>query len=177
MSFSRSTLADVIGGAYDCPRHVLQACRAVDPAADVGYLGAGRWLLVVQKPHNSLRQRGAATMLDALTAELRNGTVKTAAQIRQRARYAMLAYAGYSPVAQYDVQGSPTTAIADDFQRRDWLYRHTSDDQLFRAIDAPHDAAIAAARADMMDPARHRDAYRHAFKNPVSVINSTPLAA
>lgn len=152
------------------PREIIEGLRTVDRGADLAYLGAGRWLLVVKKPHNSIRQQGAATMLDALTAELRNGTEKSTAQIKQRARYALLAYYGYSPVAQYDVQGSPDSAIVDDFRRRDWLYRTTSDDALFRAIDAPQQAAIAQARADMQDPARHRDAYRHAFKAPVSVI-------
>ena len=156
-------------GVRVAPRHVVAGLRNTDPAADLGYLGNGRWLLVVQKPENSIRRQGAATMLDALAAEVRNGTEKTMAQLRQRARYALLAYYGYSPVAQYDVQGEPTDAIVRDFQMRDWLYRHTSDDALFRAIDAPQQAAIAAARADMMDPARHRDAYRHAFKAPVSV--------
>lgn len=135
------------------PAHVAEGLRAVDPTAVLHYAGDGLWLLGSVRP-NALARAQAEAMLARSAAA---GVSDAPRGVDQLAR---LVRQGFRPIGEYQLQGEPTSAVVHDFRRRDWQYRHWSDAEVFAAMDAPDEAARAAARADLTDPARARDLWR-----------------
>lgn len=127
-------------------------------------MGRGTWLLGSvrwdQRHVSAARKR-----LDvALGTASRIGQWKsTHPRVARQVDYWTLALQGFRPIAEYRIQGAPDSRIVNDFQRMDWLYKNTSDDQLLRQLDEPWETARAEARADLTDDARARDAWRNTF--------------
>lgn len=152
------------------PEHVLRGLRAVDQTADLIYQGWGKWLLVSVRPTDATTlaaQRIVARAQHLLV--LWESDPKFRAnpgayrRLLMRYEFALAAYFGARPIAQYAVQGEPTSAIVDDFRRMDWLYRNTSDQALEQMLDEPKESQRSAAHADLTDPARGREGWRYLF--------------
>lgn len=163
------------------PRHVVAGLRVTDPTADLVYLGWGKWVLVsvqadkidhwYQKTNgqwSTLRRDAISILVNARRLlELWRANPKFQAnpgafrRLIGRYDFALLATMGARPIAEYQVQGEPTSAIVDDFRRMDWMYRHTSDEELERLLEAPAEERRAEALADLTDEHRHLDAWRY----------------
>jgi hypothetical protein len=162
------------------PSHVVRDLREIDPTADLYYLGWKKWVLVSVRPHID-HQHAALRMVLGSPASpagparpglrflLRRWEVDPKLrqnpgafrQLLQKYEMALLMAQGARPIAEYVIQGEPTSAIVDDFRRMDWMYRNISDDQLDRMLNAPYEQGREAARADIRDEARARDAWRY----------------
>jgi hypothetical protein len=165
------------------PPHVLAGLREVDPTADLVYLGWRRWMLVSVRQDlmdswykqrngqfSTLRRHALGMLVNARRLlELWETNPKYRAnpgayrRLINRHDMALLAYQGARPITDYTVQGEPTAAIVDDFKRRDWLYRNTTDDELLAQVNAPKEQQQAEARAQFSDIHRAADAWRYCF--------------
>lgn len=152
------------------PEHVARGLRAVDPTAELVYLGYRRWLLVSVRPHSAHQAAASRILSNARRLlEVWRANPKFRAnpgafrRLIGRHDFALLASMGARPIAEYFLQGEPTSAVVDDFRCRDWCYRHFSDNDVQRMLDAPHDDKLAESRADLTDVGRARDAWRYAF--------------
>lgn len=170
--------------ARTAPAHVIDGLRAVDPSAALVYLGDGRWLLGSVRPSAIRRAQAASIIQNALDTFDRTGA-RTGAKgdphadprTRDRLALGLLAYQGFSPIAEYTIAGEPDSAIVHDLARRDWLYRTLSDQAVEASWTADQDAAAAEARADLADEARARDAWRYAFTRSHLVQHGPAIAA
>lgn len=166
----------------DTPRHLTWALRQVDEAAELLYMREGRWILGSVRWNRlaiAKAERIVERALHALSLHLAQTASKGMLTIDRRSRdrleMFLLALQGFRPVAEYRLMGEPTAAIVDDFRRMDWLYRTTSDEQLFDALDAPQEAARAASRAELVDPYKATDAWRYLFtRSHAPGISLTP---
>lgn len=103
-------------------------------------------------------------MLDiALTNPRFTFNPSNARRLFGRVDFAVLALQGFRFVHEYRVQGELTSAIVEDFRKADYMYRTLSDEQVDELLNAPKAQQIAAARAQIRDPARGRDAWRYGF--------------
>jgi hypothetical protein len=162
------------------PIDVVRGLREVDPTADMYYLGWKKWVLVSVRPNDDHRRAALRMILGSPATPagparpgLRMLLWKWETdpkfrqnpgafrQLLQKYEMALLMAQGARPIAEYVIQGEPTSAIVDDFRRMDWMYRNISDDQLDRMLNAPYEQGREAARADIRDEARARDAWRY----------------
>ena len=130
----------------EAPAHVVRGLRAVDPMADLLYVGEGQWVLGVVRP-NRITHAQAVRTLDSVTQTLSTGARHTA-ETRGAVWTAELALQGFRPVALYTTP-EPTEAIVRDFQRADFLYREAAD-RHFRAVLHAREHAADRARADAL---------------------------
>lgn len=79
-----------------------------------------------------------------------------------RWKLGVLAMQGFRPIAEYRLR-EPDERITFDFRRMEWLYHHTSDDELDRLLNDPLERARADARGEIRDHGRAADAWRYAF--------------
>lgn len=149
-----------------CPPHVLAGLRAIEPTADLLYFGRGRWLLGYTKYDQRLVAEGEqilkrALWLEEISRHNPRFTINPAhkRRIAGRLELALLVIQGWRYVAEFQRQGSPDSSIVNDFQQADWMFRNTSDADFFAMLDQPHDERVAAARAELTDPARGRSAW------------------
>jgi hypothetical protein len=105
----------------DAPAWVLAGLRAIDPTAEVVYVGEGRWWVGVVATPNKYRQRFGMRLLRRTRRQMRPDP----AIVRQ----GLLACEGFSMVAEYE--GDPNGAWIDDFARRDHEWRYESDKDQF----------------------------------------------
>lgn len=152
------------------PDHVVRGLRAVDPTADLVYVGWGRWILLSVRPNREHRASGERILANAgRLLSLWEKTPKLRAnpgafrRLINRYDYGLMTAMGARPITEYKVQGEPTSAIVDDFRRMDYLFRTTSDQALDEALHADKEAARTASRADLTDPARHNAASTYLF--------------
>lgn len=142
---------------------VIRGLREVDPTAELVYLGNGQWMLgrVRQSGDGYYQCRSKAVkILDNLYSVLSNGAQLTS-RGKGKVQMAMLWMQGFKPVAMY--RGDPGGHIVEDFRRSLFMLHHTSDDEMFRMMDAPKEKAKEEARADIRDTERARMAYQYAF--------------
>lgn len=143
--------------AVTAPSWLLADLRAIDPSLDLIYMGQGKWLVGSVRP-NSIRRQMATRMLDTAMSQLSVGARLTSRGIG-RIRLALLAVQGFSPIAEYS--GVPSGRIVEDVRRKDWMYRHLSDNDVQRLLDAEQEERREDALASAADPGRATDAWRH----------------
>lgn len=170
------------------PDHIVRGLRAVDPTADLYYLGWTKWVLVSVRANDEHRRAALRMILGSPatgTQPARPGLRRLLwlwetnpkyranpgafRQLLQKYELALLMAQGARPITMYQIQGEPTSAIVDDFRRMDWMYRTTTDAQLEQLLDAPQAEARVASRAELRDPARARAAHHY-----LTSINITP---
>lgn len=150
------------------PSSVLAGLRAVHPAAELVHLTGDRWVLATLDGHDALRRHGArvldTTRRAAATYCAKHPDVdpRSVDRITVGLTIARLKALGARFVGMY-TSAQPDSAIALDFQRADFLARHDTEADFWRAYDAPQDAERAAALRDLTDAGRAHDAWRHAF--------------
>jgi len=146
---------------------VIRRLREIDETAELLYLGAGRWILGRVRWHADAIAQAESIMARALHAiHTAPPHLRPSRRLVGRVQFALLALQGFRPMAEYrehpKVAGFEG-AVVEDFRRMLWKLRHTSDAELFRELEAAQDKDRLAARADLTDPARARDAWRYAF--------------
>lgn len=150
------------------PKEVIQHLRQIHPATELVYLGGGLWLLGKVR-WNQYRYQKGRQMLKRL-AQVANPNP-------QQFRMAALVIQGFAPVELYE-QAEPDSRITEDFREREWRLQHCPDDT-FKARLAETSGEIR--RREQLAEAREAaravsgDAWRYAFKKPVSIVKPTPL--
>lgn len=166
----------------EVPSEVASALREIDPNAVLLYHGRGKWGLYLYAPDVE-RQAGARARLDALNRAAQPTLAATAPE--KRARKAEL-LAGLYAVTDRVRQGfqlvhvfeqrDADSRIVEWFRKADWKYRNLNDaalerDFAERAGERGEDEMSPSEKA-LTDPDRAKEAYRWAFRRPVSVINA-----
>jgi hypothetical protein len=156
--------------------YVVRGLREIDPTADLVYFGRGRWILGSVRPDVAVRAQAerildrayklAAFAMNNPRFKVNPGNIR---RLLGRIDFAYLGLQGFRFIHEYRIQGSPDSAIVEDFRRADWMHRNTSDAEFERLLDAPKEQARAEARADLADAGRARDAWRYC-----NVLNTAP---
>ena len=149
----------------EAPGGLLRVLREIDAVADLVYFGRGRWELgrVVAN-----RERIRKSLLILEWERHVDHPSADALRVGELGRQ------GFGFIAGYDIQGEPDARIVEDFRMRDWLFRHDGEAAFqARLSESCGDARYAQAQALMEAriDATAADAWRWAFKNPVSSIN------
>lgn len=156
---------------FTAPRDIQQRIREVSPLAELVYFGWGRFYLVRYKPHRELiagaeRRLGEARRLLSkweLGTEYKSNP---GAFRRLYGRYLFwrLATMGARPIADYPrtfIRTFGFDAIVTDFRFMEWMVRHTKDSAIDGLLNGEQDAAREAARQDLADIYKAKDAYRY----------------
>lgn len=147
------------------PGLVLQL-REIDKTAELVNICEGVWWLGCVRPNEAKRLRSAHALHRML------GTRNAPAG---RVLRAMLGEYGFTFIAEYRIEGEPTSAIVADFRERDYLWRHRPDETFEERLNE-YDREKEVAKADRLDEIRvgGKDAFEFALKNPHSVGMKAP---
>jgi hypothetical protein len=151
----------------DFPSALRSQLRAIDPVAEVVYVGDGRWLLGRVVWSSERNRKGTRLLRWEHTMKVDPDP--------DNLRVGRLAQQGFGTIAEYRIQGEPDARIVHDFRLRDWLYLNDPEGTFKdRLADSCGDTAAAAHEAKVLDwvDSVSPDAYRHAFRKPVSVLQS-----
>lgn len=165
----------------ETPRHITEGLREINPAAELLYLRDGRWQLVELRWNAEAVQKATGIVGRAYRAISQHvaqsksgGQITIDTRSRDRLETFLLGMQGARLVGvPYVVQGEPSSLIVEDYRRMTWLFLHTTDEELFEAVDAPREKRLKETRADLTDPARHRDAWRYGFTVNVGIASTT----
>jgi hypothetical protein len=136
----------------EAPAAIVRQLREIDPAAELHYAGRGKWMLGTVRPNRVISRRAQRriTVLRALSPLLSKGAVALTSKRVALVHYRLWCYElqrqGFRPITTYTVQGEPGSDIVADFRRRDWLYRHSFQEQL-AAYEAAADQDTREERA------------------------------
>lgn len=150
------------------PKEVIQRLREIDPAAELVYMGGGRWRLGRVVPSRDRTRKGTLLLMweSRMPAEKQDGT---------NLRIGRLAQQGFGSIAEYQVQGEPGAQIVEDFRLRDFNFR-TNSEATFQArlAESAGDTAAIEKENRIMDwlDVQAPDVWRHAFKHPVYSLPS-----
>lgn len=139
-----------------CPPALLAQLRAIDPAAELVYVGEGEWWLGVVKPNTFRRAQG-----DHLLAREWKKDHPTWEQIR----YGQLMRQGFAYCGSWVIEGEPDGRIVNDFRESTWLWAHNRpyvEDQLFEAPERRQQQSFRGMMKDRLH-ADGRAIYRHAI--------------
>lgn len=166
----------------EAPSEVVSALREIHPDAALLYHGRGKWGLYLYAP-DAHRQGEARVRLDHLNRMAPALSAATAPEKRPH-KERMLAglYAvtdrvrqGFQLVKVFE-QNDADSRIVEWFRQADWKYRNMIESELeqdfsARAGERGEDDETPASRM-LTDPYRAKEAWRWAFKRPVSVLSS-----
>lgn len=141
----------------EAPSHIRRGLRDLDATAELLYMGDGRWMVGRVRP-NVHTHRIATTMLDTFTRNLSQGQ-QLSPRGKAKARFALLALQGFRPVAEYRMN-QPDWRIVEDFRVSQWRMLHEDPDALLDDMEAREQAKKDAARAEIADEYRAKDAHR-----------------
>jgi hypothetical protein len=110
------------------PSELLARLREIDSAAELLYVGEGRWLLGVVQPSGAAELEGCRRITRELERPL-------AQQSPRRYMAGHLMREGFLIVAEYEAR-DPGGAIVEDFRKADWTYRHRRDEAFAEKLDA-----------------------------------------
>lgn len=161
------------------PADVLANLRNIDPTIELVYMGGGAWALGSLE-RNGIRDRvGARKVAMATTA--RPATKQAARRIRAMLWEGRLLQQGFGLIETF--KGEPDSRIEEYLRERTYCWA-TQLDSLWRRIMADdmrsaesEEQAELEHYSTMIDERRLRDAYRWAFKRPVSIIKPEPKVA
>lgn len=159
---------------------LVQDLRAIDPHAELLYLGRGFWILGVVT-WNRVAVRSAIRRLDRLYGALHTSQQRfrndpeLLLEWASRILSTTLASWGFRPVATYQVEGWPDSAITKDFRIRDWKYRHLTESAAEAEFmeNTSHDNALEKRQKRIVEAHEltHRDVHRYAFRGQHSVTS------
>lgn len=137
----------------------LDRLRETDPAADLVYLGEGKWALGTVTPLNRIRRARAEGMLARQYARP-NGIVEPS-----RVRLGMAACEGFRLVKVYDYTEVQSGFATLEFQRMTHLWnseRNAAEQAIMEASDLMPDSVLEERRDRALYEAR--SAYAYLFK-------------
>jgi hypothetical protein len=157
--------------AREAPEDVRRQLRALDPTAEVIYLGPRRWLVGRVRPNSEVRtiaERMLATYASLpVTEQIRMSQAKR----RYRVALAELARQGFRPVDVYTGRDADARLV-HEFGQGQWRMQHVTENALFRELDEQEDAEKAEAAKQMQDVGTARDAWQYAFTTSHSVTRT-----
>jgi hypothetical protein len=166
----------------EAPAEVVAALREIHPAATLLYHGRGKWGLYLYAP-DAERQGQARVRLDHLNRAAQPTLSATAPEKRaHKERLLAGVYAvtdrvrqGFQLVRVFE-QNDADSRIVEWFRQADWKYRNLSANELEadfarRSGERGEDDETPASKA-LTDPDRAKEAWRWAFKRPVSVLSA-----
>lgn len=152
------------------PAHVLAGLRAVDPDADLHYVGEGVWMLGVVRARSRQAEGGRPRRLSAL--KILQQERKKLVPDKANVLLAEAMLRDFFEIARYRVQGEPTSAIVHDFAERDWMWKYRADEAFEANLDATENGPQWRERerhyADYAQT-EARSAYRYTFKGRRSI--------
>lgn len=179
---------------YDAPAAILQDLRAIDPQADLLYVGAGHWLLACWPERITMPDGGAARRLDGIrmvlearqTAHTRWNLLRTGLLAAHGAAQIVLYTPGKGGPAKSQLLGGPDSSIVHDFRERNWQWINNR-----KAFTAPIEALLvnertwrareeqrATEQIGRQDKKLLEEIHRYAFRHPTSVtVNRQERAA
>lgn len=140
----------------ETPLPVLAACRAIDPTAELLYIGEGRWWLGSVSTPNKYRQR---TGLRLLKRELGRDHPD-----RGVCRQGTLLLQGFAMIAEYP---EADDVLVEDFRRRDWQFKYEPDANEFTASESEPERKQEAARQRIREKllADGKSIFRHFIRH------------
>lgn len=180
---------------FDPPVDVVRLLRLVDPAADLLYMGWGTWYLVRFRPNrehiatairalyghtdpSGAHVRGAVELLDLWrTLPRLKANPGAFRRLYRRFLFWHAVRLGARPVAEYDrafIRTQGFAGIVADFQRAEWMVRHTSDGDVIRLVNQEKDDARDAAQAELRDEYTALSMVDHLTRNPRSITGRAP---
>lgn len=171
---------------FDPPAAVLRDLRAIDPQADLVYLGQGQWLLAVWPERHTLPDGGAARRLDGIrtvhqarrTAHTPWTMLRTGLLMAHGAAQVVLYTPGEGGPARSQLLGAPDSSIVEDFRERNWQWMQNR--TAFRAQIAAQlvdertwrkrEEQRIAEQVGKTDKQQLEEIHRFAFRHPVSVM-------
>lgn len=140
----------------EVPAEIRRGLRALDPTAEVIYLGWGKWMVGKVRPTDE-SVRIAQRMLRNYW-RLPAGARATKRSL-QRYRFALACQQGFRPVAQY-VLRDVDDRLVRDFQVSQWKMRHQSGD-LLDEYDRAEALDKEQRREQLRDLHRANDVHRY----------------
>ena len=166
----------------EAPSEVVSALREIHPGATLLYHGRGKWGLYLYEP-DAHRQGEARVRLDHLNQATQPALAATPPERRPKKEQLLAGlYAvtdrvrqGFQLVKVFE-QNDADSRIVEWFRQADWKYRNLTDSALEqdfarRSGERGEDDETPASKA-LSDPDRAKEAYRWAFRRPVSVLSA-----
>lgn len=172
----------------DAPPDVVRACRLIVPTAEIVYMGEGSWYLGSVEPSTVRERAGWAKRRRAANIWRRFEQVKTSDPRRAAQAVWMwwegtLLLQGFAGIEVFT--GDPDSRVEEFLRQRDYgwardldaTYRRwlAEDDQDART-GTEHPDDMAARYSSLLDDRKLRDAHRHVWRTPVSIIKPEPAA-
>lgn len=150
-------LERLVGVEREAPPLLVRDLRAIEPTAELVYMGDGTWWLGRVHPSFDLRKQGWEKVRAANAATAEHRVDPHHAKLYRIGRLQQL---GFQFTAEY--AGEPDGRIVQDMMRADYLWRLASNWYRYQEIrNGAQDAEAERARAELMDDARARDAWRY----------------
>lgn len=118
--------------AREAPVEIRRQLRALDPTAEVIYLGPRQWVVGRVRPNREV-VRVATAMLDN-TAGVLTTAARNSHSRRLRVALALLALQGFRPVQEYALNDLDGRVVAD-FERSRFLMLHQSDGERLAELE------------------------------------------
>lgn len=153
-------LEQVVGAERVAPTAVRQRLRNIEPAAELIYVGNGKWWVGRMEPHTDLARAGQQKVRAAnrLTAQ-REVSPETAMLYR----VGRLQQEGFRMLAEYE--GDPDGRMVQDLEVADYLWRaHATFQRWQAAMESGTEEEKAKAKADLLSYDRAKDAWNYMFK-------------
>lgn len=163
----------------EAPRDVLGHLREIDPTVELVYMGGGAWALG-SVCRNGLRDEvGLRKVRMAMTTVPQHRAA--AGRLRAMLWEGKLLLQGFGLIETF--KGDPDSRVEEYLRQRTYCWASELDAAWRRIMDNDARSPEAEKEAElerystMIDEKRLREAYRWAFKRPVSIIKPEPKAA
>jgi hypothetical protein len=157
--------------AREAPEDTRRALRALDPTAEVVYLGPRRWLVGRVRPNSESRTTAERMLATYASLPVTEQIRMSQAKRRYRVALAELARQGLRPVEIYAGRDADSRLV-ESFRQGQWRMQHLTENELFRELDEQEDAEKAEAAKQMQDLGTAQDAWKYAFTVSHSVTRT-----
>lgn len=165
-------LERVVGVSRTAPTALLNQLREIEPTAELVYVGEGKWWLGKVQQSPEIRKVGWNIVRAVNQQTAGQQATPEACQAHLVGR---LRQAGFQFTGEYE--GEPDGRIVQDLIVADYLWRLSSNFYRYQEwLNGQKEADAEAARKDLTDPARARDAWRYWRNRTHAVRRGNPVA-
>lgn len=152
-----TVLERLVGVEREAPPLLVHRLREIEPSAELVYMGDNTWWLGRVHPSLDLRKQGWEKLQVANAGTHQHRIDPRHARLYRIGRLQQL---GFQFTTEYT--GEPDGRIVEDLIRADYLWKLASNWYRYQEIrNGAQDAEAEQARAELMDDARARDAWRY----------------